>query len=92
MNNQYKQIITQKKTVGLVHYIEDNQLMPDGLKCLTETLCEFKILLENLKVQKSYYFATEALRSILNQKDIINHLSQELNIQTDILSRQQEGL
>ena len=30
MNNQYKQIITQKKTVGLVHYIEDNQLMPDG--------------------------------------------------------------
>lgn len=92
MNNQYKQIITQKKTVGLVYYIEDNQLMPDGLKCLTETLCEFKILLENLKVQKSYYFATEALRSILNQKDIINHLSQELNIQIDILSRQQEGL
>ena len=39
MNNQYKHIITQKKTVGLVHYIEDNQLMTDGLKCITETLC-----------------------------------------------------
>ena len=27
MNNQYKQIITQKKTVGLVHYIEDKNVL-----------------------------------------------------------------
>ena len=44
-------LLNKKKAVGLASYVQNNQMLPEGINLVVEVLSEFKILLENMSIE-----------------------------------------
>lgn len=91
-NGYYEKLMSQKKTLGLINYREDDVINKEGIEKLCLILQDFQKIFKNLNVNETYYFATEALRNAANREDILKNIKQQSGISIDILSRQDEGM
>lgn len=90
-NNIIEPVIIHDKSTGLISYRKDNELTPEGIEVLIETLNEFKTYSEKLHVNESYYFATASLRNINNKQEVIKKVKKELDIDITILTGEEEA-
>lgn len=89
-NNDIRVMFSKKENLGLVFYIKKGKLTNKGIKKLVTLLNEMKADLDYLEI-KGYFFSTASLRNIENHADVIQIIKDEVNIEIDILSGEEEG-
>lgn len=86
-----EKIISYKETAGLAGYVEKGLLNPNGIAILNRTLTQIKKITDDLSIPKVWYFATASLRNIDNSDAVLKIISDELEIDIDIISNEDEG-
>lgn len=89
-NNDIRVMFSKKENLGLVFYIKKGKLTNKGIKKLVTLLNEMKADLDYLEI-KEYFFSTASLRNIENHAEVIQIIKDEVNIEIDILSGEEEG-
>ncbi|MDO8869257.1 MAG: phosphatase [Methanobacteriaceae archaeon] len=90
-NNDIRVMFSKKENLGLVFYIKKGKLTNKGIKKLLTLLNEMKDDLDYLKIKGYSFFSTASLRNIENHADVIQIIKDEVNIEIDILSGEEEG-
>jgi exopolyphosphatase/guanosine-5'-triphosphate,3'-diphosphate pyrophosphatase len=90
-NNDISIIFSNKENLGLVFYVKKGKLTNKGIEKLINVLQNMKNDLENLQIENYNFFATAILRNIENTNEIIQIVKDELNIEIDLLSGEEEG-
>lgn len=88
---QVKVMFSKKKTLGLVFYVEKGKLTKEGVTKLVTTLKEMKNILDRLQIEDYHFFATASLRNIKNSDDILEIVADQVGIDVDLLSGEEEG-
>lgn len=86
-----EKIFSYKETAGLAGYVEKGLLNPNGIAILNRTLTQIKKITDDLSIPKVWYFATASLRNIDNSDAVLNIIRDELEIDIDIISNEDEG-
>lgn len=84
-------MFSKKENLGLVFYIKKGKLTNKGIKKLVTVLKEIKDDLDYLKIKSYRFFSTASLRNIENRADVIQIIKDEVNIEIDILTGEEEG-
>jgi exopolyphosphatase/guanosine-5'-triphosphate,3'-diphosphate pyrophosphatase len=90
-NRVVKVLFSKKENLGLVFYIKEGKLTNKGIGKLVTVLKEMKKNLDSLKIENYSFFATAALRNIENRADVIEIINEEVEIEIDVLSGEEEG-
>lgn len=86
-----EKIFSYKETAGLAGYVEKDLLNPNGIAVLNRTLTQIKKITDDLSIPKVWYFATASLRNIDNSDAVLKIIHDELEIDIDIISNEEEG-
>ena len=86
-----EKIFSYKETAGLAGYVEKGLLNPNGIAILNRTLTQIKKITDDLSIPKVWYFATASLRNIDNSNAVLKIIHDELGIDIDIISNEDEG-
>lgn len=86
-----EKIFSYKETAGLAGYVEKGLLNPNGIAILNRTLTQIKKITDDLSIPKVWYFATASLRNIDNSDAVLKIIRDELEIDIDIISNEDEG-
>lgn len=86
-----EKIFSYKETAGLAGYVEEGLLNPNGIAILNRTLTQIKKITDDLSIPKVWYFATASLRNIDNSDAVLKIIRDELEIDIDIISNEDEG-
>lgn len=86
-----EKIFSYKETAGLAGYVEKGLLNPNGIAILNRTLTQIKKITDDLSIPKVWYFATASLRNIDNSDAVLKIIHDELGIDIDIISNEDEG-
>ena len=86
-----EKIFSYKETAGLAGYVEKGLLNPNGITILNRTLTQIKKITDDLSIPKVWYFATASLRNIDNSDAVLKIIHDELGIDIDIISNEDEG-
>ena len=65
-NEKVTRLINKKTMAGLASYVKNGEITKSGIKKACEVLNEYKEIIENLKIEKSFVFATASLRNFTN--------------------------
>jgi len=84
-------VISKKESLGLVFYINNGILTDNGIEKLLAVLQEMKNSLDYLKIDNYSFFATASLRNIRNSIDVIQIIKDEIGLEIDLLSGEEEG-
>lgn len=84
-------LLNKKKAVGLASYVQNNQMLPEGINRVVEVLSEFKILLENMSIENVHVFATAALRNVKNSKEAVKEASERSGMAIEVISGELEA-
>jgi len=81
------------KTVArLSGYLNDeDELLPEGIERLIETLQNFKLFLKDLSISQPVVAATAAIRQAKNQQEILKEVLDKTGMSIDVLSTKQEA-
>lgn len=90
-NGKSKQLISKKKTAGLISYKKNGKLSKKGIKVLVSTVKKFKKHLKELEVDKTYYFATACLRNVDNTEEVLDIVKNETGITIHVLTSEEEA-
>ena len=90
-NGKSKQLISKKKTAGLISYKKNGKLSKKGIKVLVSTVKKFKKHLKELEVDKTYYFATACLRNLDNTEEVLDIVKNETGITIHVLTSEEEA-
>ena len=90
-NGKSKQLISKKKTAGLIYYKKNGKLSKKGIKVLVSTVKKFKKHLKELEVDKTYYFATACLRNVDNTEEVLDIVKNETGITIHVLTSEEEA-
>jgi exopolyphosphatase/guanosine-5'-triphosphate,3'-diphosphate pyrophosphatase len=90
-NDKISLVISKKETLGLVFYITKGILTDKGIENLLTVLQEMKDSLDYLKIDNYSFFATASLRNIKNSVDVIQIIKDEVGLEIDLLSGEEEG-
>jgi exopolyphosphatase/guanosine-5'-triphosphate,3'-diphosphate pyrophosphatase len=90
-NDKVSLVISKKETLGLVFYITKGILTDNGIEKLLTVLQEMKNSLDYLKIDNYSFFATASLRNIENSADVIQIIKDEVGLEIDLLSGEEEG-
>ena len=90
-NGKSKQLISKKKTAGLISYKKNGKLRKKGIKVLVSTVKKFKKNLKELEVDKTYYFATACLRNVDNTEEVLDIVKNETGITIHVLTSEEEA-
>ena len=91
LNGKVKNLISKKRTAGLVSFKENGNLNDEGIRVLLATLRRFDKYMNELNVDETYYFATASLRNIKNTKEILDKVKDTLNINIHVLTSKEEA-
>ncbi len=91
-NGKSKQLISKKKTAGLISYKKNGKLSKKGIKILVSTIKKFKKHLKELEVDKTYYFATACLRNVDNTEEVLDIVKNETGITIHVLTSEEEAI
>lgn len=90
-NKSFNLLFSKKESVGLISYVSKHNLSLEGITKLKRCLSRFKKILEALNIFTLDAFATASLRNLNNTQEILDIISNCLNIHIEIISGTQEG-
>ena len=84
--------LSKKYTVGLVGYVKKRRLTPEGIKKAVNVLNDFRMILENIRVERLYVFGTASLRNIENTLEVTSEIKKNTGFDIDVLSGNEEAV
>ena len=92
-DGQPRQILSSKASAGLAGYVEKNGRLSDqGIEKAVEVLRQFKQVLEEIRPEKAYFFATASLRNVTNTEEVVEAIADACGITVQVLSGKREAL
>jgi exopolyphosphatase/guanosine-5'-triphosphate,3'-diphosphate pyrophosphatase len=82
---------SEKENLGLLFYINNGKLTDEGIEELVTVLKKMKNDLDYLKTDSYSFFSTASLRNIENSDEVIQIIKDQVNIEIDLLSGEEEG-
>ena len=91
-DNKLATVIHQKEVAGLVGYIKDNRLEPEGIEKACEVLSDYKKIATLLVSENDIHtFATASLRGVDNQAQVLEAIQQTTGLLPELLSGEEEA-
>lgn len=90
-DKKIKRIFKQKEYAELIRYIEHGELSRKGIKKLTNTLRDFKLICDLISIKDINCFATASLRKISNVDSVLSSVLKRTNININIISGKEEA-
>jgi len=90
-NNKITRIFKQKEYAELIRYIEFGKLNKKGIKKLTNTMKNYKLICDMISIDKINCFATASLRKISNAYEVLNTIKDKTDIDINIISGREEA-
>lgn len=91
-DDQVHNLFNEKESVGLASYKKKNALTDDGISHLINTLKHFKTIINNFSDIEEYFaIATASLRGIKNEKEVLERVKDEVDIDIEIISGDMEA-
>ncbi|WP_296114927.1 rod shape-determining protein [uncultured Anaerococcus sp.] len=85
-------LFSEKEQVSLKSYVKDGRLSKKGIKRLYRTLSKFKAVVDNFgDIDGVYPFATATVRDVANRSDILSLMKNDLDLDIEILSGEEEA-
>ena len=86
-----KRIFKQKEYAELLRYIEQGKLNKKGIKKLTKTLKDYKLICDLTSIKDINCFATASLRKISNADSVLNTIKKRTDIDINVITGEQEA-
>lgn len=91
-NEEIISVLNKKAAIGLASYInEDQKLRNTGIQKLIESLKMFQEILDYVKYDKLYIFATASLRNIKNTEEVLKEIKVATSLDVEVLSGEDEA-
>ena len=90
-NHSFHLLFSKKENVGLISYINKNNLNLEGINKLKQCLLRLKKTLDTLGIHIIDAFATASLRNLNNKDEVLAIISNTVNIHIVLLSGTTEG-
>lgn len=90
-NHSFHLLFSKKENVGLISYINKNNLTLEGINKLKQCLLRLKKTLDTLGIHIIDAFATASLRNLDNKDEVLAIISNTVNIHIVLLSGTTEG-
>ncbi len=84
------EIVNERQFVGLIEFVDKGVLNYDGVIKLMEALKAVKELIEVIKCDDVYCFATASLRNVKNKDDVVFKVRNELGFDMQVISSEEE--
>lgn len=90
-NHSFHLLFSKKENVGLISYINKNNLTLEGINKLKQCLLRLKKTLDTLGIHIIDAFATASLRNLNNKDEVLEIISNTVKINIVLLSGTKEG-
>jgi len=91
-NYQYDLELNMKESVRLRNYVKDGKLTEEGIDRLEKVLRVFTAIIDKDGIQDVKFFATQTVRMVENQADILRRMKDTFGIDIEVFSEEQESL
>lgn len=91
-NEKVTRLINKKTMAGLASYVKNGEITKSGIKKACEVLNEYKEIIENLKIEKSFVFATASLRNVTNTDAAVLAIKEKTGFNVDVVLGEDEGI
>lgn len=88
---QLTQVLNRKEAVGLSSYVKNGNLMPSGIRRVSQVLKECRILVEDLQIEEVHAFATAAIRNARNCDEAVKEISKISGLKLQVISGETEA-
>lgn len=88
---KWKKVLSEKEYAELVSYVENGQLSTEGIERLCQAVESLGRLFAALPCEKTFYFATSALRSLQNGDAVLQQVKLCTGVDIQIISGQEEA-
>ena len=88
---KWKKVLSEKEYAEIISYVEDQRLSADGIERLAQAVESLQRLFTALPCDKTFYFATSALRALKNGDAVLEQVKQQTGIEIAVISGQQEA-
>lgn len=85
-------LLNKKTMAGLASYVKNGEITKQGIKKACEVLNEYNEIIENLKIEKSFAFATASLRNVTNTDDAVLEIKEKTGFNVDVILGEDEGI
>lgn len=89
---KYDLKLNTKESVRLRNYVSNNQLSKDGIEKLRKVLRVYTAIIDKDEISEVKYFATQTIRMVDNQSEILHAMNEEFGIEIDVLTEEQESM
>lgn len=90
--HNYDVLLNTKESVRLRNYVKDNTLTKEGIDKLRKILRVYTAILDKDDVKDVTFFATQTIRMVDNQQEILTSMNNEFNINIEVFSEEKESL
>lgn len=90
-NNNIDSLLNKKAVAGLSSYVEDGLMTKKGADKLVNVLNKFIYIVDHLKIESLYLFATAALRNAKNSKQILAYVEEKVGKKIELISGEEEA-
>ncbi|MFR6291798.1 MAG: hypothetical protein ACLUKQ_10145 [Peptococcaceae bacterium] len=88
---KWKKVLSEKEYAEIISYVEDQRLSADGIERLAQAVESLQRLFTALPCDKTFYFATSALRALKNGDAVLEQVKQQTGVEIVVISGQQEA-
>lgn len=88
---KWKKVLSEKEYAELVSYVEDGRLSEEGIDRLCQAVEGLGRLFTALPCEKTFYFATSALRSLQNGDAVLQQVKLRTDVDIQVISGQEEA-
>lgn len=88
---KWKKVLSEKEYAELISYVEDERLSDDGIERLCQAVDSLRRLFTALPCEKTFYFATSALRALKNSEKVLQTVEKLTGVNISIISGQEEA-
>lgn len=89
---KYDLKLNTKESVRLRSYVTNNRLSDDGIEKLRKVLRVYTAIIDKDDISEVLYFATQTIRMVENQQDILDAMNKEFGIDITVLTEEQESM
>lgn len=81
-----------KESVRLRNYVVNNKLSAEGIEKLRRILNVFTAIIHKDDIKYVKFFATQTIRMVENQQDVLDLMNQEFGIEIDVFNEEEESM
>ena len=89
---KYDLKLNTKESVRLRNFVENNRLSEEGIEKLRKILRVYTAIIDKDDISEVRYFATQTIRMVENQMDVLQQMNQEFGIDIDVFTEEQESM